>query len=252
LASDVVGRLAALAWTGHDAVVAWSSEDQWGTYNRFNLVRITPGQAPTATRVFDHSKGSQFGGRLGLATSGEQIGVAWVEPPDNQPFALYVQTFSADLDPITSPVLMTGDSPDPYRFAISGTGDSFLVAWEYLRDRPIMGAVIGSDGAMRTKPKPLTDSAFEARDPSFALVGGHALLIYDSLRDNSPGLAINAVALDYDLAPLSAETRITNTPGNSVYPLSVVGPNDDVFIFYSDTRDGPARGYMTRLTCNHP
>lgn len=248
-----------ITWTGREFVLVWQDErDSRGTggYEIYaqridgegrqieENVRITVDPANSESPVV-------AAGPTGLA-------IAWLDgrggplgmPTESR--GIWFATFTNDLRRMIPDQRVTMAGQNVVAPAIAWNRDRWVVAWHDAAtdspDHEVWGATRDVGGMALGAPRRLTSDPGFSRYPSLVPLGDRLLLVWADDRTGS-GYDVFARMLDATLAPLTAETRITSAPRDSVYPIASLGPDGDVGILFRDQREGRWQVHFTRLSC---
>ncbi len=243
-----------LGWTGTHFLAVWQDDrndpDNPDVYGQVldedgnlvgNNVRMTnaaadgfPNESPVIT----------------AASTG--VGVAWGRGPATTHFVMF-QRYNFDLSPMGDPISLTDGTKGAVYPAISLNKDRFIVSWFERDGSPpaIFAAAIGLDGTLLIPRKQITNppAGAHSRYPSLRSLGSRSLLVYSDDRDQNSGYELYDRIFDDNLDPVTAETRITTAPGDSIYPHVTIGNNGDMGVLFRDDRLGEQHVFFTHLTC---
>ena len=235
-----------IAFTGSEYVVVWQDEQDgvfavWGQRIRLDgqpigeNVRLTdePNEAESPVVA------------VGFQTIGVAYGYGGAFLHD-----VRFRLLDLELQPLSDAIELTGSATGVYP-TLRWNESRYVVAWHDPDSEPhaIYGSAVSETAAVVVPAKRLTDGPRHSRYPSLLPLGDRVLMVFSDNRDQNQGYEIYARMLDASLVPLSAETRVTQAPGDSVYPMASFGPNGDVGILFRDDRIGGQHVFFTRLQC---
>jgi len=235
-----------IAFNGVEYVVVWQDE-RYGEFavfaQRIGLDGQLVGDNELLTDEFSAAEAPAVA--VGNKTIGVAYGFGGAELRE-----IKFRLFDTTLQPIGLTIDLTAGGTGVFP-TMRWNEDRYVVAWHDPDNEPhaIYGAAITEDGKIATPAKRLTDSPKNSRYPSLLPLGDRVMMLYADNRDQNQGYEIYARMLDASLAPLSPETRITQAPGDSVYPVASFGPEGDVGVLFRDDRLDGQHVYFTRLQC---
>jgi hypothetical protein len=183
-----------------------------------------------------------------LDVGANEIGLVAHEPSSDRvdfyavDFDLTVQVGPVQLNASAGP----GEAP-----RISHDTVGYAVAWydPTLQTGAIWGTAIDDRGRSLVPPRTVTDGRVHARYPALASLGDRVVLAWSDDRDHNQGYEIYVKTLSPMLVPLSAETRLTVTPGDSLFPTLALGPEGGVGVLFRDDRAMAEEVWFTALRC---
>lgn len=258
-------RPPAVAFTGNEFIVVWAhSLDQPATLDfhvyaqgldrEGNLIgplvpiSVLPGDDPSRfTGINTDNDAPQ------IAIGHESVGIVWTRTRNTESRVLF-RSYDFELRPLMAePVVLTplatvGAFPT---VAYDDTSGTYLVAYHdpVGTPRAIYGATVTEDGTIVTPPRPITDSPRHTRYPSLLPLDDRVLLFFSDTKDQNQGYELYMKTLDVELNPVGPEIRLTEAPGDSIFPFASVGPNGDIGILFGDNRAGQMGVYFNRLVC---
>ncbi len=245
----------ALAWNNVEFLVAWQ-DDSLGAFDVFAERVDASGTALTGNLQLTHAEGAFDNESPVLAPGLKGVGVAW-SFGDSLHEIVDFQVWSPDLStPITPALHVTDGSTQAVYPAVVWNRDRYVVAWydETATPAAIYAAAFLEDGTLLIPPVAITDPGpFHSRYPFLKALGDRLLVVYSDDRDQNDGYEIYERTVLADLTPLSAETRVTFAPRDSVFPLAAFGHLGDFGVQFRDDREGGQQNvYFTTLTCSMP
>ncbi len=244
-----------IAYNGQQFLVVWQ-DDRDGAFNvygqRVNVDGTTDGPniaLTTATSSLDNESP-----RIAPGLGG--VGVTWSFGDSLQHFVDF-QIFSTDLTtPVTPFINVTDGTTEAVYPVVVWNHDWYVVAWydESASPKGIWAAAYGPDGTQIVAPRPVSHpGAFHSRYPFLRALGDWILMVYSDDRDQNDGYELYTVTVRPDLTPLGPETRITNAPRDSIFPLAAFGPSGEFGILFRDDRqNGVQNVWFTSLACSLP
>ena len=245
----------AIAWTGSEFLAVWQDDrnkdfhvfgqriDKDGALvgNNLELTKPASGSSDEAPQV---------------AVGPSNVGVAYVSkgPSGSK---LTFRIFPLDLGASPIPPLTIEDAMgEPSAPVVVWNFDRYVVAWQDLSSpaKGIRAVAVGANGAMLVPPAQVTNPGTQSsRSPQLLGLGDSLLLAYADDRDQNGGYEIYARTISPALAPLSAELRVTDAMGDSVYPVIAAGAGagfGDVGILFRDNRVAQKEYiFFTRIKC---
>jgi hypothetical protein len=185
-----------------------------------------------------------------LAIGTGTIALAWTVTIGRR-HEIWAAIFDREYNGIGAPFPITNDTVSGVFPGIIWNADRYVVTF-YDPDSPlhaIWGYAFDEAGTVRVPLKQLTESPRFTRYPSLLPLGDRAFLVFADTKDGNAGYELYSKMLDRDLNPLSAERRITNAPGDSIFPIAAFGPTGDVGVLFRDDRGGALHAWFTRLVC---
>ena len=232
-----------LLWTGSEFLAVWQDgEGGRASFGLFGRRISLDGEllGDIVPMVVDGESPQIAAGRPGLGV----VYTSRVEGADH----VYFQPFDFTLRSLGNAVQLTAE-PGQYP-SIAWNDDRFVVLWD--RDRPpfqIHGTTIGGLGEDALAPLALANTTGNARFGSILSLGDRLILIYSDDRDDNQGYELYTQTLERNLRRRGNATRITKHPGRSGGNLSILGPEGDIGVLFTDQRNGDAQTYFTRLVC---
>jgi hypothetical protein len=239
-----------LGWTGTRFVVVWQDERN-GQFNIFGRTVSLEG-TPISGEVQMVPDGNFPDEAPSVAASSAGIGVAWGRG-DAQAHFIQFQTFDFDLNPIGDIVTLTDGLTDAVYPTVVQNDGNYVIAWYDRSASPqgIYASVVDPSGAIVVQPRLVSDTppgAF-SRYPHLKPLGDRILLIFSDTRDLNDGYELYGRMLTDLLDPITAPTRITNSPADSINARAAFGPDGNVGILFRDDRLGEQHVFFTRLGC---
>lgn len=238
-----------VAWTGQELVVAWQDEragffEIWA--QRLDRDgQLIGGEMPVASSALNPAELPV----LAATTLGTGL-VYGLGPPDDRRIAFTV--LEPDLSRRFEPLLLTDGTTQARFQTVAANLDTYVVAWadESEERRGLWATVIDQQGAQLVPPRVIVDPGpgNHARYPTVRALGDRVLVVYSDDRD-ADGYELWAKLLDSGLEPLEDERRITDAPGESVYPRAAFGPDGNLGVLFRDDRVGEQHVWFTRLGC---
>lgn len=239
-----------MTWTGSEFVAAWQDQ-RLGTFDVF-AQRLTPDAVPVASNVQLTQAGVYPNESPVLAKGQKTLGLTWAFG-DASVGAVEFRAYDLELNPASPEVVVTDGVTKALYPTIVWNTDRYIVAWydDEIMPRGIFGAALDEAGTVLVPPTRLTDPgpAGRSRYPQLKPLGDRLLLLYADDRDGNDGYELYARSLTPDLAPLTAETRITFAARDSIYPVATFGPEGTLGILFRDDRDGTPQVFFTSLAC---
>ena len=168
--------------------------------------------------------------------------------------AIRFRTFEQEtLQPVSDLLDLTSGQSEAVYPTVIWNEDRYVIAWydNTAASRSIFAMSVAEDGTILQQATPVSSPPGGARSryPSLLPLGDRVLMVYADNRDNNNGYELYTRMLNNDLVPISPESRLTNAPFNSVYPISTFGPDGNVGILFRDDREGEQHVFFTRLDC---
>ena len=187
-----------------------------------------------------------------IAADSANMAIAW-DRGDAVTHFIEFQRFDFNFAPIGPVIDLTEGMNGAVYPSIIINKDRFVVSWFERTGNPpaIFAAEIGLDGTVLVPRKQITQPppGAHSRYPALRSLGNKTLLVYSDDRDHNSGYELYDRIFDNDLNPITAETRITTAPGDSIYPAITIGPNGDMGVLFRDDRLGAQHVWFTHLTC---
>ncbi len=242
-----------IGFTGNNFVVLWQ-DDRSGNFNIYGRVFDLSGVSLTGdkdVRMTDTAESGFPNESPVVAATSQGIGVVWSRG-DNVTHFVRFQRFNFDLTPIGKPIDITDGSSAAVYPTVVFNHDRYVISWFDKSKSPeaIYATVLDQDGNTLVAPKAVTSPGpHHSRYPFMRALGDRILFVYADDRDNNQGYELYSRVIDNDLKPVSAELRLTNAPGDSIYPRAAFGPKGDVGVLFRDDRSGEQHVWFTRLGC---
>jgi hypothetical protein len=234
--------------------VVWQDERE-GLFNLFGQ-RVDVNGVPVGSNVkMTESQGGLGNEAPSVAAGVGTVGVTW-SLGDAFDHLIFFQLFSTDLvTPLSPPIQITDGSTDAVYPSVVWNQDRYVIAWfdKSASPKAIYATAVAEDGVTLVPPKPITDPGpFRSRYPNLKPLGDRLLVVYADDRDQNNGYELYSRMIGADLAPLTAESRLTNAQRDSIYPIAAFGPGGNVGVLFRDDREGSQNVYFTRLGCVAP
>jgi hypothetical protein len=246
-----------LVWTGQQFTMVWQEEKGSGDFElegqRIGLDGELVGNIVTLTAgSFDNQGPSLAAGRT-------ELGLVWVRRGATSQATVF-QPFSFELTGLSS-----APSPVPLTTPAMG-GSASSIAYDKKNDRYVVtfydatptkrtvyGTVVGKDAKVVVPPTDVGHSPAQTRDPSLLALGDRVLFVYADDRDQNSGYELYAHTLSADLSTeLSAPTRVTAAPGDSIAPVLTFAADGTVLVLFRDDRGPNPAVWETGLKCVMP
>ncbi len=236
-----------MQWTGTEFAVAW--QDQRDLDPDFGIwgQRVTVDGKPIGANV---KLVDGQGGSPELAVGTGTIALAWTTTVGRR-HEVWTAIFDRNYKQLVAPFQLTNDRVFGAFPQITWNNDRYVVAF-YDPDMPlhaIWGATFDEAGKLLTPLTKLTESPRFSRYPSLLPLGDRVLLVFSDTKDGAGGYELYSKMLDKNLGSPTAERRITNATGDSIFPIASFGPTGDVGVLFRDDRTGSLHAYFTRLVC---
>ncbi len=245
-----------LGWTGNNFIAVWQDRREGDLFDIYGQIIDVDGNLIGADVKMTQA------GNLGnespvIAASSQGIGVVWNRIAASGPSFIQFRTFDFELQPVSDVVELTDGSTEAVYPVVAWNDGEYVIAWYDKTASPkgIYGAVVSPDGTVVVPPRALTNpGSANSRYVTLKALGDRVLLVYADDRDLNVGYEVYARMVTSSLDPLGEELRVTNSPGDSVYPRPAFGPDGDVGILFRDdrptSRGVEQRVWFTRLGCN--
>ena len=246
----------ALAWNSTNFYAVWQNNDS-GIFNIFGTrLDIDANPVGPATQLTNAVTGGYDNEGPTVAAGLKTVGVAFSHGTVNN-YAIQFQVFSQDLTtPAAAPISLTDGTTQAAFPIVVWNLDRYVIVWFDMTASPaaIYAASVGEDGTVIASARAVSSpGAFYSRYPSVIPLGDRLIVAYADDRDQNNGYEIYERTITKDLAPLSAEMRVTYAPRDSLLPFAAFGPNGDVGILFRDDRnDGNEDLYFSHLMCQMP
>ncbi|NUO52149.1 MAG: hypothetical protein HOV80_25125 [Polyangiaceae bacterium] len=245
-----------LGWTGNNFIAVWQDERE-GVFDIFGQVIDIDGNLIGPDVKMTEAGNLQNESPI-VAASSSGIGVVWSRNfQGNGTSFIQFATYDFTLQQVSEVLDLTDGTTKPVGPVAVWNDGEYVVAWADYTASPkaIYAAVIGEDGTLLIPPKPITSpGGSNSRYVTLKPLGDRVLVVYADDRDLNVGYEIYARMVSDTLEPIGEELRITNAPGDSVYPRASFGPEGDVGILFRDDRPTGSgveqRVWFTRLGCN--
>ncbi|WP_437283182.1 putative metal-binding motif-containing protein [Sorangium sp. So ce375] len=240
-----------LTWNDAEFIPVWQDERN-GLFDLFaQRIDIDGNLIGDNVQLTESTNG--LGNEAPSAAAGQGgIGVAW-STGDAVTHFIQFQTFTAELDPLSDVVTLTSGDTDAVYPTVVWNRDRYVIAWfdKSASPKAIYAAAVSEDGQLLTPPRAISNPGpFRSRYPFLRPLGDRLLAVYSDDRDQNDGYELYAVTVNAELAPISAEQRLTFAPRDSVNPVATFGPEGDVGILFRDDREGGEHHvFFTRLGC---
>jgi hypothetical protein len=188
------------------------------------------------------------------------LAIAWLDGRDGpmglptESRGIWFATFTNDLRRMQPDTRVSTLGQSTVAPTVVWNRDRWVVAWHDAAidspDHEVWGATRDAGGREIVPPTRLTNDTNFSRYPSLVPLGDRVLLVYAD--DRVGAYDLFARMLDANLAPLTAETRVTMADRDSVYPIAALGPDGDVGILFRDMRERFWEVRFTRLQCAIP
>ncbi len=183
-----------------------------------------------------------------VAAAADRTAAAWIGGDTN---GVYFALLDHDLKLVSGPLQLNADGApgDFVRLAKVQTG--WVAVWHGTAEgqRTIWGVQLDADGALIAPVRRIIDTPGHARYPFPISTGDRIIMVYSDDRDEGHGYDVFGVTLDASLAPLAGPDRLTDAPGDSIFPTASFGPHGDIGVIFRDDRTGVGQVYFTRLLC---
>jgi len=187
-----------------------------------------------------------------IAATSQGVGVAWAHG-DTLAHFIEFGSYDTQLGMISDEVFLTDGTTEAVYPTIVANQDTYVVAWFDRSASPpgIYGAVLSLEGQVIVDPRLLssTPPSAHSRFPALKPLGDRLVLVFADDRDGQGGYELYGRMLTAELEPLTEPQRITNAPGDSIYPKLAFGPDGNVGILFRDDRLGAQHVWFTRLGC---
>ncbi len=157
------------------------------------------------------------------------------------------------LGPHAGPVVVSPPGIDSHLPQIAWANDRFVITWFQSTGAQltVFATAVDEQGKVMV---PVTAIASpppgkRSRYPQLLSLGDRLVFVYADNRDNNSGYELYTRTVSSALVPLSGELRVTNAPGNSIYPIPAFGPTGDAGVLFHDERNAEQDVYFTRLGC---
>ncbi len=242
-----------MVWNNVEFLVAWQ-DDRNGAFDVYAKRVSADGKALTADLQLTQAQGTFDNESPAIAAGIGGVGVAW-SFGDSLHEMIDFQVWSTDLSaPITPPLHVTSGATQAVYPVVVWNLDRYIVAWYDKTASPaaIYAAAFLADGTPLVPSTAVTDPGpFHSRYPFLYPLGDRVLLVYSDDRDQNDGYEIYERTVHPDLTPQSAETRVTNAPRDSVFPLAAFGHQGDFGLLFRDDREGGQQNvFFTPITCS--
>jgi hypothetical protein len=243
-----------IGWTGNNFVVVWQDERE-GVFDVYGQILDIDGNL-VGSDVKLTEAGNLKNESPIVAASSEGIGVVWGRDAGPNGFVQF-RTFDFQLQPVSEVIELNDGLSDAVYPVVVWNDGAYVIAWydKSASPKAVYGAVVSPDGTVIVPAKPLTNpGGNNSRYVSLKPLGDRVLGVYSDDRDLNTGYEVYARMVSETLDPIGEELRVTNAPGDSVYPRPAFGPEGDVGILFRDDRPTPSgieqRVWFTRLGCN--
>lgn len=150
------------------------------------------------------------------------------------------------------PTLVSVDT-DPDSHHIAFASDRFIAVWSQqfpgqLIGETVYGATFDEQGNPLEAKTALTPGGANTRGGSLLSLGDRSLLFWSDDREGNYELYVKTI--DNELNELTPPQRLTFADGYSLGAKAAFGPDSQVGVLFTDSRDGGAgHAYMLRLSC---
>ncbi len=252
-----------ITWTGTEYILAWQDERDTlgsGGYEIYAQRVARDGrQVEDNARITRDPSNSEAPIIVSNARNG--LGLVWLDGrggPMNEPTSsrgIWFAVLSNELQRMSPDLRITRPGESVVAPALTWNRDRWVLAWhdaaDASPDHEIWGATRDAGGLEIAAPLRLTNDRGFSRYPTLIPLGDRLMLIWADDR-TGPGYEIYARMMTPELTPLTAETRVTMAPRDSVYPVATLGPEGDIGVLYRDQREGRWQVNFTRLQCAIP
>jgi hypothetical protein len=240
-----------IGFTGQNFVVVWQ-DDRLGPFDLFGSVINLDGKPIKPDVKMTDTADTSFPNEApSVAATSQGIGVAWSRGDTANHFIRF-QLFDFDLKPTSDPIdFGTGSEGAVYPNVIFN-GDRYIISWFEKNQTPaaVYAAAVDKQGHVLVPAKAVTSpGAHHSRYPFMRALGDRVLLVYADDRDQNQGYELYSHVFDNNLSSVSSELRLTNAPGDSIYPKAAFGKDGDVGVLFRDDRTGEQQVWFTRLGC---
>ncbi len=240
-----------IGFTGQNFVVVWQ-DDRLGPFNIFGSIIGLDGTVVKGDVKMTDTIMSDFPNEAPIvAATSQGIGVVWARGDASHHF-LRFQVFDFDLQPIGKPLDLTDGAQGAVYPTVVFNHDRYIISWFEKAATPaaIYATAVDLQGNVIVPTKAVTSpGTHHSRYPFMRALGDRVLLLYADDRDQNQGYELYSHVFDNQLSSVSSELRLTNAPGDSIYPHASFGKDGDVGVLFRDDRTGEQQVWFTRLGC---
>ncbi len=247
-----------IAWTGEEFILVWQDERDSindGAYEIYAQRIDEEGRLILPNQRLTRERSNSEAPAVAVNEAG--VGVAWMDGRSGRR-AVWFATFDRNLTRVSRDQQVSLQTVSAVGAQVVWNRDRWVLAWfdddEASPDHEVWGATRTAGGDALTAAQRLTRDAGFSRYPTLLPLGDRVLMAWADDRDGGQ-YSLWARTFTSDLAPLSAESRVTRTamgPTASVYPALARGPDGDVGVLFRDQREGRIQAWFTRLQCAIP
>ncbi len=242
-----------MAWNGSEFIVAWQ-DDRNGEFQIFAQRVGLDGEVHGDNVVLSDSKLDGFDDESPQLASGKKtLAVVYSDGKTGNQEVQFKAFEQTTLAYHVGPIVLSPPGIDSAHPHVAWNGDRYVIAWyqQSGAQLAVFATAIDEDGKVLVPPTQVSQPppGRRSRYPQLLPLGDRVLLVYSDNRDQNQGYELYTRMVSSDLKPITAESRLTNAPKDSVYPVPAFGPKGDVGVLFRDDRTGEDQVYFTRLGC---